>query len=319
MELDWAAPWWWLLWVPVVWAAIGRRHRRPACPFSATALFDIDARPSLRQRLVSLPGALRLIGLTLLVAALARPQTPKLDSAIHEPSLALVLCVDTSGSMGAIEAAAPSGPVSRLDQVKAFLDRFLEGRRDLIGLIAFAATPRVVCPPTTDREALRLLIASLEVDRLDNRTNIGDALSLAAEQLRQAPTPEGLILLATDGAHNVPTAVGVAEAARIAEALSIRVHTIGVGVVTPADHASETDEAALRAIADWTGGSYFRAANLEELDHLSRLLAETVASPARLMGYQRWRDWFAELIAAALVVLAVERLLAATWLRVRPE
>jgi Ca-activated chloride channel family protein len=318
--LHWAEPWWWLLWGPVALVLLGPRRPRPTIYFSATALFDVPAAVSLRQHLVWLPFALRLASCTLLVAALARPQTPEADSAVHEPGLSVMICVDTSGSMGAVDAAGPSGAITRLDQVKAFLGRFLAGREDLVGVIAFAASPRVVCPPTTDHGALRLLAERLEVDRLDNRTNIGDAIALAIDQLQETPVAERLILLATDGAHNVSTAIGVGEAARIAEALSIRIHTIGIGPDSGGGNAiSEQDEAALRAVADWTRGRYFRAANLEEVEQLSAEMANVVAAPVRLLGYQRRRDWIAELTVAALVLLALERLLSATWLRVLPE
>lgn len=326
MTVRLAEPWFLALGAAVALAWLLTRRRRESIPFSSVRLLDLPEIHTLRQRLAWIPMALRLLWLGLLIVALAGPQVAEIASAQRGPGLALELVIDISGSMGAIDSAGPTGLVTRLDQVKAFLREFLaadpSGQRanDLVGLIAFSKSPRVVCPLTTDHAALVELLNSLAVDRQENRTNIGDALALAIDRLRQAPSGPRVVILCSDGAHNVETALPPGQAARMAEALGVRIHVVGVGseLASLQSRGEGRDEEALRAIAQIGAGAYVSASGESASGDIAARLTELEPGSAPIEGYRRWRDLYPEVLMAALIVWLFESVVRASWLRVIP-
>lgn len=318
----------WLVLLPafIVWWNWRRSKRLPAWPISSLSLLEVPVAPSWRWRLRWLPSALRDAWLGLLVLALARPQTPDLASAIPEPGLSLTFVIDVSGSMATPESIDEVGkPQTRLDQARAALRAIIFDKqqkllrpRDKVGVVALARYARVVCPSTTYHQALWNMVENLQVEIRDNRTNLGDALALAVTA--QSETP-GVIILCTDGAHNVEDALFPEEVAPAAAALGIRIHSIGVGSAkTTGDRAGfELDEVRLREIARLTGGQFFRATDLTAARAVGERLGEMEPPSIAVVGYRAWRELFPEVLLLALVSWFLEILLSTTWLRVTPE
>lgn len=327
MDLRLADPWYLLLLALVPLAFIWR-PRPPTIGFSDVRLFAVGARPSLRLRLRWLPELLHLSGLVLLIVALARPQTPDPTAALYRGSRAIELVIDTSGSMATVERLEGGGPQTRLDQVKTFIHDFLIAtggtfRRpdDRIGVVKLARYADAVCPLTTDHASVLDSVRSLTVNRLENRTNLGDGLALALAALRRAPAEDRLIVLCSDGAHNVPEALSPAEGTRIAQALGVPIYVVGVGSVATAANrlGAERDEQALQHIAQLGSGRYYRAENRAAIGEIVADLDRLAPSAVRIEGYWRWRDRFADLLLLALAVWLVEALLRATWLKISPS
>lgn len=319
-----ASPWFLLLALLVPLAGLLRRRRQPALVFSAVSLLNVESPKSWRLRLLWLRELLCGVWLILLIIALARPQTPDEATAIAREGISILFAVDVSGSMAAREAVGPNGPITRLDQVKAFVRDFVADsngmpRRpnDFVGLIAFSRRPRVVCPLTHSHETALELLNGLEVDQLENRTNLGDAVALAVERLADQSTTDKALIVCSDGAHNVEEAMNPGESARIAAALGLRIHTVGVG--SGDDRAAGRDEKTLRRLAELTGGRYFRATDADSLAAAGAALAELEPAHSMIEGYRRWRDRFAEVLVLALVVCLLDTLLQTTWLRIQPE
>lgn len=325
--------------LPIVWQA--RKRRQESLYFSDRALLEPDERLadpgadwspwpiSLRLRLVWVPSALRVTWLSLLSLAAAGPYLA-LGGARMPRALALV--IDASGSMGTIETVSDSGPITRLDQAKRFAERLLGGRmadgrvnpagRETVSLVTAAKAPDLVAPVTNEWDLVRAAIGTIAVDPIDNRTNLGDAIALAIKSLGPGPPPPALVLL-TDGAQNVPGALPLGEAARVAEALEIPIHVVALGsAATSLDPAAfARDRESLRQLAALTRGRLIVLDADSDLPDSANQLAWEDLSPAWDSARDRAtvRQPLAGLIlVAALTLLFGEILLRATWLRILP-
>ena len=217
---------------------------------------------------------LPLLGWLLLCAAAMRPVWVGEVQPQPVTGRDLLLAVDVSGSMAAEDMLIAGRVVSRLSAVKVVLGDFLERRLgDRVALLLFGQRPYLVTPLTFDRAAVRAQLFDSQVGIAGRETAIGDAIGLAVKRLREQPRQQRVVVLLTDGVNTA----GVLEprkAAELARAESVRVYTIAMG--TDSGHRSlfglalpraapEIDEEALRAVAEMTGGAFFRARDTAEL------------------------------------------------------
>ena len=220
----------------------------------------------------------------LVVLAAARPALVGEPVALPVEARDLMLAIDLSESMAETDLAPGDRRSNRLDVVKAVADDFVERREgDRVGLVLFGERAYLQAPLTLDREAVRALLDEAEVGLTGRRTAIGDALGIAVKRLRERPAESRVVVLLTDGASNAG-ALEPLEAAKLAETLGVRVHTIGVGAESATARTAfgprtvnpsrDLDEGTLRAIAETTGGRYFRARDVRELAGIYALLDE---------------------------------------------
>lgn len=315
--LGWGAPLWLLL-LPLVpayaWWLIHRG--RPALPLPAAA--ELAASSQAVRVLAWLPFALRLLTLTLIILALARPRTA--GAVIDDPSsgVPVVVAIDLSSSMLAQDLL----PNDRLQVAKEILAEFITARgADPIGLVAFAAEAITVAPVTTYRPVLLNALQGLEVGLLPDGTAIGDGLAIAINRVRDLPARERVIVLMSDGENN-RGAIDPRAAADAAAAFGIRVFTIGVGAEgvsrVPVERAGNIvyaelqvglDEALLRDIATTTGGLYFRATDAAGMRAIYEEVDQMVSTPLDERRRQLYDDWYLVLLLLAGVTLAAEWLL----------
>ncbi len=284
-------------------------------------------RGGLRARLAWLPDALLALALLALVLALAGPRIGERFSRIEREGIAIMMVVDTSGSMSALDLSTANRERTRLEAVQDVFELFVLGGGDLpgrpddaIGLIAFAAYADTAAPLTLDHDNLVAVARNLAITTLaeENYTAIGDALGLAVERMRESPAQSRIILLLTDGVNNAGVETPAA-AAQLAHSQDVKVYTIGAGSTGIAHRrvrdarrgstlravAVEIDEETLRDIAERTGGRYFRADNAEalidvyaEIDRLER----TKISEDRSRQYDELFRWP---LALALMLAAL--------------
>lgn len=223
--------------------------------------------------------AMALAWLALLTAA-ARPTWHGPPSPVPVDGRDLLLALDVSGSMAREDLTLGGYTADRLHVVKQVADDFLARRGgDRIGLVLFGTRAYLQAPLTFDRTTVRTLLSEAEIGLAGEETAIGDAIGLATKRLRDRPSKQRVLVLLTDGASNTGT-LDPLEAARIAAAEGIRIYTIGVGadrlalntvfgtqIVNP---SADLDEQTLAAIAEVTGGKYFRAKNVEALAEVYR-------------------------------------------------
>lgn len=229
---------------------------------------------------------LAMIAWLLLVVACMRPQWmgEPIEQAISGRDL--MLAVDVSGSMDEKDFVINNKAVDRLVATKAVASAFISRRvGDRIGLVLFGTTAYLQTPLTFDRNTVVTLLDEAFIGITDNEpaTSIGDAIGLAVKRLRKQQSESRVLILLTDGA-NTAGAVTPIKAADLAADNNLKIYTIGIGadeIIERSFFGSrkrnpsvDLDEKTLKAIAEKTGGRYFRARNTQELDQIYQLLDE---------------------------------------------
>ena len=318
-----------LMLVPVLLVAQTWWNERISISFPG--LRDIFKTPKTwAVRLQPLLPMLRTFALIACIVALARPQWGLETTKIYSEGIAIAMVVDISSSMGAIDLEIDEEKVNRLDVVKGAFREFVEGddkevggrEGDLIGMFTFARYADSLSPLTLDHEALVKVLEEVKIVGLpeEDGTAIGDALVLAADELRNAVASSRVMILLTDGSNNAGDTSPV-DAARVAEAFDVKVYTIGAGSQGQAMmpqisrdgsisyHPTQVyiDEYMLTHVAELTGGRYFRAIYTE----IDRLETSTNIGEQ----YQRYTEGFPWVLALALMLLLSEVTLATTRFR----
>ena len=184
--------------------------------------------------LVKIPLILRIIALVLLVIAAARPQKYNLSSEVNTSGVDIILAIDTSGSMRALDFFIKKKRVNRLDAVKHVVHDFISKReQDRIGLIVFGEKAFTQCPLTMDKGLLLNLVDSMEIGMAGDSTAIGLALALGAKRLRKVKAESRVLILMTDGRNNAGE-IEPMQAAEAAAATGAVIYTIGMGGFGPA-------------------------------------------------------------------------------------
>lgn len=327
--LEFAHPWVLLLAAPLLAAAVllRRRDADPASLRHPAAAVLSRAPRGWRVRLRGALPALRVLTLLLTVTALAGPRQPHSVREVEGEGIDIVVALDISGSMQALDFQ----PDNRLQVAKAIIRDFVQGRtRDRIGLTVFASRAFTQCPLTLDRAILEGFLDEVQIGLIEDGTAIGLGLATAVNRLRHSEAASRTVILLTDGSNNVPT-LEPESAAELAQALGVRVYTIGVGkrgrVPFPRQGPFGTrtvmvempiDEDLLTRIAETTGGRYWRAEDPEALAQVFAAIDELETSRYRTK-VSTWYDQRLALFAApALLLLLLDALLGATWLRRLP-
>ncbi|HET8799699.1 MAG TPA: VWA domain-containing protein [Marinobacter sp.] len=212
----------------------------------------------------------------LLVLALARPQHVGEQVQMPVTGRDLMLVVDISPSMDEQDMVIRGRSINRLQAVKRVLNDFISRRQgDRLGLILFGTEPYVQAPLTFDLETVRTLLMEAGLGMAGRATAIGDAIGLAIKRLRDRPQDQRVAILLTDGA-NTAGEITPDKATEIAAAAGVRLYTIGIGAESMVQRgllgsrrvnpSRDLDEALLTRMAQQTGGQYFRARSLPELE-----------------------------------------------------
>jgi Ca-activated chloride channel family protein len=327
--MSWSHPWLLLLLLavpPLVFLRHARR-RRAVIRFSdgeVLARLPLSWAVALHQFLP----VLHAVGLVLVVVALARPQRGVAESRVKTQGVDIVLLMDVSTSMRAVDLSTGAREINRLDAAKQVIEKFIKKRGDdRIGLVAFAAQPYSAAPLTLDHGWLLSRMAQIETGMLEDGTAIGTAIASAVNRLRGSEAKSKLVVLLTDGSNNAGE-LTPDNAAQAAKALGIRIYTVGAGasgvVAVPTTdpfgrkvymrQQSDIDDALLTRVATATGGRYFRAADLETLTKVYDEIDRLEKTEIEVHQYTRYEELFAPFLLAALLALGVEKLLGLTRL-----
>jgi Ca-activated chloride channel family protein len=296
----------WLLGLPL--AVLLPWWRRGAAVRLAS-LGAYSQRGQLRSRLGALPSLLASLGLILLTLALARPQQVDRERVLEREGIDIQIVLDTSGSMEAEDFVIGGRSANRLTVSKAVIAQFIEGRPDdRVGLVIFGEEAFTQVPLTLDHAAVVSMLSEVEIGMAGSRaTAIGDAIAIAGRPLKALEAESRVMILLTDG-HNNTGRVDPLVAAKAADALGIRVYTIGVGSKEGArgggllglfrSRRNDLDEPMLRDIAAQTDARYFRAADTAALkdvyatiDSLEKTTAEATVFVHREERFQFAAVW----------------------------
>ena len=222
-------------------------------------------------------GVLLSIAWVGLVLAMMRPQWLELHEEVRTEGHDLLLAIDVSRSMEALDFSVGGERVTRLSVVKGVMGRFIEGRPgDRIGLVLFGSQAFVLSPLTLDVHAVQALLDGVQTRVAGDGTAMGDAIGLGVKKLRERPPGARVMVLVSDGESTMGSLPPLL-AARLAVAEGVRIYTIGVGTTGPVPimedgrlrhERMDLDEPTLRRIAELTGGAYFRATDTGALEQI---------------------------------------------------
>src|SRR5215472_15410435 len=265
-----------LLLLPLLAWLKGKRGEPPAFIYSSVQLVRGILNIT-RTRSGGFVSALRWFILALFIIALAQPRLTKSETQVHASGVDIVVALDMSGSMISEDFEVSGQRVNRFNMARAVLKQFIDKRpNDRIGLVVFASQAFIATPLTLDHDFLLQNLERLQIGVIDaNHTAIGSALSTAANRLREVKSKSKIVILMTDGQNNAGK-IAPLTAAEAAEALKVKVYTIGVGMrgmapmpvffggrrVGEQMQPVDIDEDTLQKIADRTGGKYYRADNV---------------------------------------------------------
>lgn len=279
------------------------------------------------------------IGLCLLILALARPRFGDEKVVIRAKGIDIILALDLSGSMAAIDVPKDitdsktlvrkiqSGELgNRLTVACKELERFVNGRpNDRIGLIGFGPMAYSFVPPTLDHGWLTGQLERLKPGIIGDMTGIAAPLASGIHRLKNSPAPRRVIVLFTDGQNNVENAITPQQTAELGKAENVTIHTVGIGsnnAFVPVNQFGRTsfhpvadsfDEAMLKAIAANSGGQYFHAEDADGLrrvmDDINRLETTSFEQPK----YVEYRENGPAFALAALAFLFLGFFLEHTW------
>ena len=278
-----------------------------------------------------LPLLLRSLCLILLVLACARPQLYNVEREILSPGVDIMLTLDTSGSMRALDFTLDGEPVTRLTAVKKVVTDFIKKREhDRIGLVVFGQEAFTQAPLTMDKGLLLRLVDGIQIGMAGDRTAIGSAIAVGVKRLKDLDAASKTLILLTDGRNNAGDLFPV-QAAQAAAAVGVKIYTIGVGSKGEAPFRVNTlfgertvyqrvdlDEETLQKVASTGNGRFYLADDSEQLAEIYDLIDKEETTEVKLKEFFHYRELYRWFLIPAMVILALELVLRLTILRVLP-
>lgn len=278
--------------------------------------------------------ALRWLALAILIIALSQPRLTKFDTTKATASgVDIVVAFDLSGSMAAEDFEIRGERVNRVKMAKSVLEKFVAQRpSDRIGLVAFGTQAYIASPITLDHDFLLKNLERMDLNTINgNQTAIGSALSTGVNRLRELKSKSKIVILMTDGVNNAGK-IAPLTAAEAAQALGVKVYTIGVGTQGQAPMPTtdffgrrvyqmvpvDIDEETLTKISDMTGGKYYRADNADKFEAIYAEIDKLEKTEADVKKFAQHTELFAWLISIGVVLLTAEVALGQTVLRRLP-
>ena len=335
LDLLWVLVPLFLLWLST-WALypwlVGRR-RRAAIRFSNIRVLErlTPSRTLVLRRLVM---GLRVLTVALLLMAMARPQTGRRQTQVRSEGVAIVLVLDTSGSMQALDLDADRAinrRRNRLEVAKAVVDEFIKKRQDdEVGLVVFGREAFTQCPLTLDHGIVATFLERAEIGMAGDGTAIGSAIGIAVKRLRDSQAKSKIMVLLTDGRNNAGS-LSPRQAAEVAQTFGVKIYTVGAGTRGKAPFVVdsffgkqvvyqnvEIDEETLQEIAAKTGGAYYRAEDKAALGEIYAEIDQLEKTEITTHTYMEYNERFRAFVIPAMGLLLLEVLLLGTRFRKLP-
>lgn len=303
-----------LLLIPlIVWYIMRNKHFTPKLTVASIQPLNV-IKTSARRRLRHIPFILRCLTFTLIIVAMARPQSTHSKDNVTTEGIDIVLAMDLSSSM-----LAQDFKPDRVSAAKNVAIQFINDRpNDRIGMVVFSGESFTQSPLTTDHAALVNLIRDVKSGMLEDGTAIGNGLATSVARLKESKAKSKVIILMTDGVNNMGE-VAPLTAAEIAKTFGIRVYTIGIGTrgkaLTPVGTAFgvqmayvdvEIDEGLLRQISNITGGEYFRATDNTKLQEIYNKINELEKTKFQVDRFTKRSEEFSLFVLLAILTILSE-------------
>lgn len=323
--LDWqnmsfAHPWMFGLFLVIPfmiwWQYSRKKHDNPAMRVTTVSGIK-EVKPTWRVRLRPALFWLRVLSLSFIIIALARPQSSSVSESIDSEGIDIVMSVDVSGSMLA-EDLKPN----RIQAAKDVATEFVENRpTDRVGLVIFAGESFTQVPITIDHNVLKEQISKIKSGVLVDGTAIGMGLATGVDRLRASKAKSRVLILLTDGVNNTGL-IDPSTALEIAKRYKVRVYTIGIGSEGQAQYPVQTpfgtqkqmmpvqiDEALLQKIAKETGGKYYRATSNKSLRSVYNEIDQLEKTKIEVSSYKHYAELFFPFAFVAILLLLAEMVL----------
>ena len=316
---------WLLLAIPLMalWLFFVRKRDRASLQMPKTSGWD---HRDFWSRMKPVLNALRLLALTLLIIALARPRIVEVSKRTKTTrGIDIVMAIDVSASMLAKDLKP-----NRLEALKAVAGRFVDKRpNDRIGIVVYAGESFTQTPITSDKTIIQNTIRQIRWGQIDDGTAIGMGLGSAVNRLKDSKAKSKVIILLTDGVNNTGF-VYPKTATELAKELGIKVYTIGLGTNGTAmfpvakdlngklifrNAPVEIDEELLRYIASETDGQYFRATGNKKLESIYEEINKLEKTEIEEFKYYNYQEKYRPLVFAAGLLILMEMLLRFTVYR----
>ncbi|HEY5344934.1 MAG TPA: VWA domain-containing protein [Verrucomicrobiae bacterium] len=325
--------------LPVYALLRGKTGKLSALTFSSADIAR-EAGAKARSAAGSFLFFLRLLAVSLGIVALAGPRFENYHVETETPGIDIMLVLDLSWSMEAIDMGKPAEKLSRFAIASGVLKDFIAKRpNDRIGMIAFSGVPYLASPLTLNHDWLIENIERLHIGIIGELgTAIGDAVAVAAKRLKAVPNSKSrIMILLTDGDNNMGK-LDPLPAAQLAAALGVKIYTIGIGIEAPCNMPAfdpttgifkldangnviptlllqPANYTVLGKMADLSGGKFYRATNARELQNIYNQIDHLEKSEVKLRRFATYEPLFEWPLLAALILLAIELILANTRFR----
>jgi len=292
-----------------------RRRTRPAMGISAVAAVS-KIRGSLWLRLRRVMPVLKYMGLVLLIIAMARPQWGIRKQNIQTEGINIILAVDLSESMAALDFKQKGKIVNRLEAVKEVVRTFVARRSgDRIGMVVFGSHAYTQVPLTRDYSTIVSVLHRLKIGAAGKSTAIGDAIGISLKRLEDIKSKSSIIILLTDGRSNSGE-FEPATTAAIAVQKHVKIYTVGVGTRGRVPflikdkffgeryvyQQVDIDEDTLKDIADKTGGLYFRAENIEGLGKIYDTIDRLEKTKVKIITFEQYNEFYVYFLVMAFIL-----------------
>ena len=327
------ASWYFLLLLAVVPAAILFKKRRQLHP--VMGLPALSAVQSIRRsaflKFHWIMPVLKYTALCLAIAAMARPQWGTRQVSVLTEGVNLVLAVDISTSMAALDFKQGGKIVNRLEAVKTVINEFISKRSgDRIGLVVFGTYAYTQLPLTRDYNTISAVLERLEIGAAGKSTSIGDAIGISLKRLEDIKSKSNIIILLTDGQSNTGE-FSPQTATEIAVQKGVKIYTVGVCSKGKAPflirhpllgeryvyQQVDFDEDTLKFISKETNGIYFRAKDSKSLQKIYDTIDELEKTKVKVKTFAEYREIYIYLLAPSFLILVIWVILSNTrFLRV---
>lgn len=309
---------WLFLLIPIVIGWQIWKRKEQTATFKISSLQGFKASKSILAKLKPMLFVFRLLALSSLIIAMARPRTVDVSSKTKTTKgIDIVMAIDVSGSMLAKDLKP-----NRMEALKVVAENFVKARpNDRIGLVVYASEAYTKSPVTSDKAVVLDAIRSIKYDNvLQDGTGIGMGLTTAINRLKDSKAKSKIVILMTDGVNNAGF-IEPQTASDIAQQYGIKVYTIGIGSNGMADFPYaiapngqflfrmmkvEIDESLLRSIAKNTGGKYFRANSNEKLESIYNEINKLETTEIQELKFYDYDEKFRPFALFAGLLLLVE-------------
>lgn len=318
-----------LIFIPLAEFYRRRLAGRPLLCMSSAEALRIS--PSFFLKTAWIVPAIKYAALLLMIVAMARPQWGTRQVDVLTEGINIILAVDVSGSMAALDFRREGKIVNRLEAVKGVIEDFIAKREgDRIGVVVFGSQAFTQVPLTRDYHTIAYVMDRLEIGAAGTETAIGDAIGISLKRLKDIKSKSNIIILLTDGQSNAGD-LSPEAATRIARESGVKIYTIGVGTKGKAPFLLKhplfgeqfvyrrvsMDEAALTRMARECGGMYFRADDTAELARIYEMIDRMEKTEVKVKTFAEYRELYPFFLVPAFILLAVWILLNNTrYLRV---